>query len=502
MASDDLRRQADAFVDLPDLADIIGRPARPRAAPLHPGRAGGAGARPRGGRRRLSDAEPPRDCPLCPRLAAYRRREPGASIPTGGTGLRPRSATREARLLIVGLAPGRAGANRTGRPFTGDFAGVLLYETLIKSGFARGRYGARPDDGLELVDCMITNAVRCAPPKNKPLPDEEATCRPFLAARIKRPPAAQGHRHPGRCGAAQRAEGARAQSLGRRAADTGRRRDFGGYRLINSYHCSRLNTNTGRLTPEMFEAVLSRPENARRVEPPSVGSATALSGLAVGTRTRFHKFGGQQTGARAMTALSSRPSARAHLPSPRWQFSPRSPAATAGDRPPRAQCQQPRPTRRRQGSQAESLAEPCVGLRKILPAQVPRSQRAVEGPAILVAAKTRSSSAPWFRNTCETTATRWSRPPTRPRRSPSSRRARRSTSCSPTCRCRGAWTARCSRTWSACATASPCCSPRAITPGPRRSSLADTAMLLPKPYAWTRWCSTSKRCWPSAHARR
>ena len=132
----------------------------------------------------MSDAEPPRDCPLCPRLAAYRH-ENRREHPDWWNGPAPSFGDPHARLLIVGLAPGRAGANRTGRPFTGDFAGVLLYETLLKTGFASGRYDARIDDGLTLVDCMITNAVRCAPPKNRPLPDEEATCRPFLAARIE-----------------------------------------------------------------------------------------------------------------------------------------------------------------------------------------------------------------------------------------------------------------------------------------------------------------------------
>ena len=152
-------------------------------------------------------AEPPRDCPLCPRLVAYRD-ENRAAHPTGATAPRRRSAIRDARLLIVGLAPGRTGANRTGRPFTGDFAGVLLYETLIKFGFARGSYDARPDDGLTLIDCMITNAVRCAPPGNKPETAEEAACRPFLTARIAALPRLQGDRHAGRRRAPQRAEGA------------------------------------------------------------------------------------------------------------------------------------------------------------------------------------------------------------------------------------------------------------------------------------------------------
>jgi uracil-DNA glycosylase family 4 len=166
----------------------------------------------------------------------------------------PSFGPEDARLLVVGLAPGRQGANRTGRPFTGDFAGVLLYETLLKLGFARGEYRARPDDGLELVDCMITNAVRCAPPGNKPLPVEEAACRPFLTARIRALPQLKVIVTLGDVARRNvlRALGARA-SAG--AAGHGVERQVAGYRLINSYHCSRLNTNTGRLTPAMFEEV-------------------------------------------------------------------------------------------------------------------------------------------------------------------------------------------------------------------------------------------------------
>ena len=108
----------------------------------------------------------------------------GATSPPGTTARWRLSATSNGRLLIVGLAPGLKGANRTGRPFTGDFAGDLLYETLLAYGFARGRYEARPDDGLTLVDCLITNAVRCVPPENKPTPAEIATCRPFLVQRL------------------------------------------------------------------------------------------------------------------------------------------------------------------------------------------------------------------------------------------------------------------------------------------------------------------------------
>src|SRR5215470_16721525 len=128
-------------------------------------------------------SEPGRDCPRCPRLVAFRdtwrSQEPAwfnAPVPSFGP--------RDARLLIVGLAPGLRGANRTGRPFTGDYAGDLLYQTLLDFGFARGRYAASRDDGLELVDCLITNAVRCVPPENKPTPSEIGTCRPFLVSRI------------------------------------------------------------------------------------------------------------------------------------------------------------------------------------------------------------------------------------------------------------------------------------------------------------------------------
>ena len=202
------------------------------------------------------DPEPPKDCPICPRLVAYRR-ENQALHPQWFNGPAPSFGDPAARLLIVGLAPGRAGANRTGRPFTGDFAGVLLYATLIKAGFATGRYDARPDDGLELIGCMITNAVRCAPPGNKPTPGEEAACRGFLAARIA---ALTDLEVIVTLGDVARRNVLRA--LGGRAAGTGGHGaecDLGRYRLINSYHCSRLNTNTGRLTREMFEAVFARP---------------------------------------------------------------------------------------------------------------------------------------------------------------------------------------------------------------------------------------------------
>jgi uracil-DNA glycosylase family 4 len=202
---------------------------------------------------RRADPEPPRDCPICPRLVDYRN-ENRTGHPDWWNGPAPSFGDPAARLLVVGLAPGRTGANRTGRPFTGDHAGVLLYETLLKTGFARGRYQARPDDGLELVDCMITNAVRCAPPGNKPESAEEAACRPFLAARIAALPRLRVIITLGDVARRNvlRALGAKASSG---AGGHGARCQTAGFELINSYHCSRLNTNTGRLTPAMFEAV-------------------------------------------------------------------------------------------------------------------------------------------------------------------------------------------------------------------------------------------------------
>ncbi|MFN3522858.1 MAG: uracil-DNA glycosylase [Phenylobacterium sp.] len=203
-----------------------------------------------------ASAEPHRDCPICPRLVAYREAN-RAAHPDWFNGPAPSFGDPEARLLVAGLAPGRTGANRTGRPFTGDFAGVLLYETLIKSGFAEGRYEARPDDGLRLVDCMITNAVRCAPPGNKPESSEEANCRPFLTARLAALPRLK---VIVTLGDVARRNVLRAMGLKASAGIAGHGSEFaaGAYVVINSYHCSRLNTNTGRLTPAMFEAVFQR----------------------------------------------------------------------------------------------------------------------------------------------------------------------------------------------------------------------------------------------------
>lgn len=199
--------------------------------------------------------DPARDCPLCPRLVEFREtwraKEPGwfnAPVPSF-VGAAP-------RLLIVGLAPGVRGANRTGRPFTGDYAGDLLYETLADYGFSRGTFRADPDDGLRLEGALITNAVRCVPPENKPLPAEIHACRPFLVATL----------------AAHAASLTDVLALGRVAHETFLRtvgekltahpfahgaihRLRSGLRLHDSYHCSRYNTNTGRLTREMFRAV-------------------------------------------------------------------------------------------------------------------------------------------------------------------------------------------------------------------------------------------------------
>jgi uracil-DNA glycosylase len=202
-----------------------------------------------------SGSEPSRDCPLCPRLVAFREawraREPAwfnAPVPSFGPA--------DARLLIVGLAPGLRGANRTGRPFTGDYAGELLYSTLIHYGFARGRFQARPDDGLELIDCRISNAVRCVPPENKPIPAEITTCRTFLTGTIKSMPNLQALVALGRI-----AHDTVLAALGMRpsaaAFGHGAVHETGCMKLYDSYHCSRLNTNTGVLTPGMFRAVFA-----------------------------------------------------------------------------------------------------------------------------------------------------------------------------------------------------------------------------------------------------
>ena len=201
-------------------------------------------------------AGPGRDCPLCPRLAAFRG-EQRAANPGWFNAPVPSFGDREARLLIVGLAPGLKGANRTGRPFTGDFAGVLLYATLKKFGFARGEYGERADDGLTLVDCRITNAVRCVPPQNKPEPAEIKSCGGFLASEISSMPNLMAILALG-----QIAHNAALTALGQRKSSFPFRHGAvhapaDAPLLADSYHCSRYNTNTGTLTGTMFESVFA-----------------------------------------------------------------------------------------------------------------------------------------------------------------------------------------------------------------------------------------------------
>lgn len=201
-------------------------------------------------------AEPRADCGLCERLVAFRRNN-AAAHPDWFNGAVPSFGSKTAQLLIVGLAPGLKGANRTGRPFWGDFAGDLLYPTLLKTGLAKGEHDLMQPDALSLVGCMITNAVRCVPPQNKPTGGEIKSCRQFLNGRMESLPNLRA-----------------LLAIGRVAHDsilsglTLRKRDYpfahgakhalpSGLLLFDSFHCSRLNTNTGRLTPEMFETVVA-----------------------------------------------------------------------------------------------------------------------------------------------------------------------------------------------------------------------------------------------------
>ncbi len=207
---------------------------------------------PRGQRR----PEPPASCSICPRLEAFRR-ENAASFPEWHNAPVASFGPPDARLLVVGLAPGLRGANRTGRPFTGDYAGDLLYPTLIRHGFARGRFGASPDDGLELVDCRITNAVRCVPPANKPIGAEVNGCRPFLGGELSGPGEPSVILTLGGI-----AHGSTLRALGlpirnHPFAHGAVYRMPAGPAVCPSYHCSRYNVNTGRLTPAMFDGVVT-----------------------------------------------------------------------------------------------------------------------------------------------------------------------------------------------------------------------------------------------------
>lgn len=199
---------------------------------------------------------PAADCPVCPRLVDYRNSN-RAAHPAWFNQPVPSFGSLNARILVVGLAPGVRGANRTGRPFTGDFAGLLLYQTLIKYGFASGTYGADPADGMVLRDCRVTNAVRCVPPANLPMPAEVNNCNAFLVremaamSQLRVVLALGGVSHK----AVLRARGLRA---GHVAFVHGAVHSLpGGLLLADSYHVSRLNTNTGRLTTLMFEAIVA-----------------------------------------------------------------------------------------------------------------------------------------------------------------------------------------------------------------------------------------------------
>jgi len=207
---------------------------------------------------------PDRDCPLCPRLAAFRATQRVAH-PEWHNAPVPPFGDRDAALLIVGLAPGLRGANRTGRPFTGDFAGDLLYATLAKFGLTAGRYGGHRDDGFALRGARVTNAVRCVPPQNKPEISEIAACRRFLAAELTASPSV---RVILALGAIAHHAVLAAKGLRRAAypfAHAAMHQLPDGLLLADSYHSSRLNTNTGTLTREMFEAVFAAIE--RRLSP-------------------------------------------------------------------------------------------------------------------------------------------------------------------------------------------------------------------------------------------
>ena len=202
-------------------------------------------------------AEPPRDCPLCPRLVAFRE-ELRTQYPDWWNAPVPAFGDPGAWLGIVGLAPGKHGANRTGRPFTGDFAGILMFQTLLKFGLAEGAYAERIDDGLSLVGTAIINSVRCLPPQNKPLPEEIATCRSYYTLALGSMPQMRILVALGQIahGSAVRSAGGKLSQY--KFGHLAEHRLPDGRILIDSYHCSRYNQNTRVLSPEMFEAVFAR----------------------------------------------------------------------------------------------------------------------------------------------------------------------------------------------------------------------------------------------------
>jgi uracil-DNA glycosylase family 4 len=203
---------------------------------------------------------PPKDCPLCPRLAAFRH-ENQKKFPAYWNGPVPSFGPLDARIAIVGLAPGLHGANATGRPFTGDWAGDLLYATLLKYGLATGAYEERANDPLQLVNTRIVNAVRCVPPQNKPEPGEINTCRQFLVSELETMPELKVIFALGKI-----AHDSTLKTLGARIAGHpfGHESEYriGRFTLVSSYHCSRYNTNTGVLTTAMFESAVAKAKTA------------------------------------------------------------------------------------------------------------------------------------------------------------------------------------------------------------------------------------------------
>jgi uracil-DNA glycosylase family 4 len=201
-------------------------------------------------------AEAPKDCDLCPRLRSFIL-EQEVKQPDWFNGAVPSFGDQNAELLVIGLAPGLTGANRTGRPFTGDWAGDLLYQTLGKFDFVEGTYDRRSDDGMTLKRAMITNAVRCVPPQNKPIGAEINQCRPFLKSRIEQLPKLKVMLCLGKI-----SHDSTMRTLGLKLSEHkfghGTEYAFEGMTILSSYHCSRYNTNTRRLTEEMFEAIFAR----------------------------------------------------------------------------------------------------------------------------------------------------------------------------------------------------------------------------------------------------
>lgn len=205
----------------------------------------------------IASREPSPDCPLCPRLVAFRHIA-RAKYPDWFNAPVPSFGPINASLLIVGLAPGLKGANRTGRPFTGDYAGELLYSTLKKFGFASGDYDPDGNDHLTLINARISNAARCVPPENKPLPEEVRTCRRFLLKVITEMPQLKYYMVLGRIAHETLLRGLDLKPSAYPFAHNAEHLLPDGRILFNSYHCSRYNTQTGRLTTQMFHDVFGK----------------------------------------------------------------------------------------------------------------------------------------------------------------------------------------------------------------------------------------------------